>query len=47
MVEVPLQHHGEQVGELGVAVTEQPSADDRTLLSGSPVPPGWRWPTCG
>ena len=33
MVEVPLQHHGEEVGELGVAVTEQLSADDRTLLS--------------
>ncbi len=32
MVEVPLQHHGEEVGELGVAVTEQLSADDRTLL---------------
>ncbi len=33
MVEVPLQHHGEQVGELGVAVSEQLSTDDRTLLS--------------
>ena len=32
MMEVPLQHHGEQVGELGVAVTEELTADDRALL---------------